>query len=276
MIIDSHQHFWQLARGDYTWITPKLKSLYRDFYPQDLQSHLVACGIQGTILVQAAPTLEETYFLLSIAKKNEFIKGVVGWADMEAENAPTVIGELAKNRAIVGIRPMIADIADSDWMLSERLTPAFKRIAECNLTFDALIQPRHIKNLTRLLARHPNLKIVVDHAAKPAIKNNQFEPWASDLASLAKNSQVYCKLSGLVTEAGRSWTYTDLKPYIDHIVYCFGAKRILWASDWPLLTVITTYFTWHELCQKYIDQYFPLEKASVFGKTAAKVYGLAK
>src|SRR5437870_9231596 len=153
MIIDSHQHFWQLSRGDYAWLTPKLKPLYRDFFPQDLQPYLAKSGIDGTILVQAAATMEETQFLLGIAEKNEFVKGVVGWVNMEAENASALIHHLAQNQYLVGIRPMIQDIADTDWMLTHCLTPAYETMIELNLTFDALIQPRHLKNLKILVDR---------------------------------------------------------------------------------------------------------------------------
>jgi L-fuconolactonase len=274
MIIDSHQHFWQLSRGDYTWLTPKLKTLYRDFSPQDLQPYLEKSGIDSTILVQAAATLEETQFLLGIAKENEFVKGVVGWVNMEAENAPVLIRHLAQNQYLVGLRPMTQDIADTDWMLTPHLTPAYETMIELNLTFDALIQPRHLKNLKILVERYPALKVVIDHAAKPSINTHEFEPWASQLTSLKENKQVYCKLSGLVTEAGKNWSYDDLKPYMDHLLYCFGTQRILWGSDWPILTLNATYAEWYTLCRNYISQYFPTGLENIFSGNATQIYGL--
>lgn len=274
MIIDSHQHFWQLSRGDYTWLTPKLKPLYRDFSPQDLQPYLAELSVDGTILVQAAATMEETQFLLGIAEKNEFVKGVVGWVNMEAENAPALIQHLAQNQYLVGIRPMIQDIADTAWMLTHRLTPAYETMIELNLTFDALIQPRHLKNLKILVERHPSLKVVIDHAAKPSINTHEFEPWANQLTSLKENNQVYCKLSGLVTEAGADWNYDDLKPYMDHLLCCFGEQRILWGSDWPILSLNATYAEWYTLCRNYISQYFSTGLESIFSGNAMKVYEL--
>jgi L-fucono-1,5-lactonase len=272
MIIDSHQHFWQLSRGDYSWLTPKLKTLYRDFSPQDLQPYLAKSGVDGTILVQAAATVEETQFLFGIAEKNEFVKGVVGWVNMEAENAPALLRHLAQNQYLVGIRPMLQDIADTDWMLTHCLTPAYETLIELNLTFDALIQPRHLKNLKILVERYPSLKVVIDHAAKPSINTHEFEPWASQLISLKENHQVYCKLSGLVTEAGEDWSYDDLKPYMDHLLCCFGEQRILWGSDWPILTLNATYAEWYTLCKNYISQYFSTGLESIFAGNSMKVY----
>lgn len=274
MIIDSHQHFWQLSRGDYAWLTLKLKTLYRDFSPQDLQPYLAELGIDGTILVQAASTVAETQFLLKIAEKNDFVKGVVGWINMEAETASALIRYLAQNQYLVGLRPMIQDIADTDWMLAKHLAPAYETMIALNLTFDALIQPRHLKNLKLLVERYPSLKVVIDHAAKPRINTHEFEPWASQLASLIENKQVCCKLSGLVTEAQTGWSYDDLKPYMDHLLYCFGEQRILWGSDWPLLTLNATYAEWYTLCRRYVSQYFPHGLENIFGGNAMKIYKL--
>lgn len=274
MIIDSHQHFWQLSRGDTTWLTPTLKPLYRDFSAQDLQPYLTECGITGTILVQAAPSIEETRFLLEIAEKTEFVRGVVGWVDMAAKNAPVMIRQLAENRYLVGIRPMIQDITDTNWMLADRLTAAYETLIELNLTFDALIQPRHLNNLKILVERYPALQVVIDHAAKPAIASNEFEPWAKQLASVAENNQVYCKLSGLVTEAGPTWRYDDLKPYMDQLLHCFGDQRVLWGSDWPVLTLNTTYCAWYTLCRRYLSRYCPNGITSIFAGNAIKLYRL--
>lgn len=272
-MIDSHQHFWQLSRGDYGWLTPDLKPLYRDFFPQDLQHTLTKLGIDGTILVQAAPTLAETKFLLAIAEKTDFVLGVVGWVDMESNTAADVITHLAReNRYFLGIRPMIQDIPDIHWMLQERMTPIFKTLAQLDLTFDALVLPKHLKNLRHLLEKHPHLKCVIDHGAKPAISDRAFEPWASDLAAIARNSNVYCKLSGLTTEAGKQWTPTDLNPYLDHLFACFGPRRILWGSDWPVLTMTTSYDQWYLLCREYVILHFPDDLANVFGGTAAHFY----
>ena len=205
MIIDAHQHFWQLNRGDYGWLTPDLKPLYRDFMPDDLTPHLQQTGIDGTILVQAAPTIAETEFLLKIADETPFVLGVVGWVDFAASSAVEDIARLAENPALVGLRPMIQDIADDDWMLRPDLAPAFDAMIKADLTFDALVLPRHLPRLRKLLSRYPDLRTVIDHGAKPDISGGQFDTWANDISIIANESSAYCKLSGLLTEAGADW-----------------------------------------------------------------------
>jgi L-fuconolactonase len=247
MKIDAHQHFWQLERGDYEWLTPELKPLYRDFMPDDLAPHLGRHGIDGTILVQAAPSSAETEFLLDIADKTSFVLGVVGWTDFAAASAADDIAHLAKHPKLVGLRPMIQDIADDDWMLRPALTPAFEAMIEADLTFDALVLPRHLSQLRQLLSRHPSLRGVIDHGAKPDISGGQFKTWANDIAAIAKDGRVYCKLSGLLTEAGNGATLTDLAPYVAHLLECFGPDRLVWGSDWPVLTMAASYEVWNNM-----------------------------
>jgi L-fuconolactonase len=274
-VIDSHQHFWQLARGDYAWLTPDLKLLYRDFMPMDLRPILSALNISGTVLVQAAPTLAETKFLLSLAEETDFVLGVVGWVDMMAADAPQILTQLTKeSRYFRGIRPMIQEINNIDWMLDERLSPAFNTLIQLNLTFDALVLPAHLKNVAVLCERYPHLKIILDHGAKPAIKNKQFEPWASDLAKVAQYPNVFCKWSGLITEASPQTTVAELDRYIDHLFQCFGPHRILWGSDWPVLTLATSYQQWYQRCRDTVEKHFPLAVADVFGLTTLKIYSL--
>ncbi|NKX72067.1 amidohydrolase family protein, partial [Rhodobacteraceae bacterium R_SAG1] len=199
MKIDAHQHFWALERGDYGWLTPELKPIYRDFLPDDLQPSLRRAGIEGTVLVQAAPTVAETEYLLSLAAENSFIKGVVGWVDFDAPDVAQEIAKLAGNPALVGLRPMIQDIDDPNWMLGANLAPAFQAIQHYDLAFDALVLPRHLGQLLELLKRYPNMRSVIDHGAKPEIRDNTFSDWAADMAALANGTNAYCKLSGLVT-----------------------------------------------------------------------------
>ncbi len=163
--IDAHQHFWAVERGDYGWLTRDLEPLYRDFEPRDLEPLLKGAGIDGTVLVQAAPTIAETVFMLGIADATPFIKGVVGWVDFEAPDAPEQIARLARHPALVGLRPMIQDIEDDDWMLRSALTPAFEALQAADLTFDALTLPRHLPNLRRLLDQHPHMRVVIDHGS---------------------------------------------------------------------------------------------------------------
>lgn len=272
MIIDAHQHFWQPERGDYGWLTPELTSLYRDFMPSDLKPHLIQHGIDGTLLVQAAPTPAETAFMLEIAASTPFVLGVVGWADFADADAADTIATLALQDKLVGLRPMIQDIADDDWMLRADLTPAFEAMVQNNLTFDALVLPRHLTRLKSLLARHPDLRCVIDHGAKPDIANGVFQPWADDMADLAQNTTAYCKLSGLLTEASADWTPSQIAPYVEHLFAQFGAGRLIWGSDWPVLTLAAGYEAWHDLARSYLSGDASVD--AIFGGNAASVYGL--
>lgn len=273
MIIDAHQHFWQLARGDYAWLTPELKPLYRDFMPDDLRPHLAQSCVEGTVLVQAAPTVSETEFLLEIADNTPFVLGVVGWVDFEAPTAASDIARLATHPKLVGLRPMIQDIADDDWMLSPGLTPAFEAMIDADLTFDALVLPRHLSRLRQLLSRHPKLRCVIDHGAKPEIAHGQFAGWATDIAALANETGAYCKLSGFLTEAGDNWTPTDVVPYIEQLLKTFEPQTLVWGSDWPVLTLASDYGTWIDMARALI----PSQRAreAIFGTNAVELYKLS-
>ena len=274
MRIDAHQHFWSLDRGDYDWLTPELSALYRDFYPSDLDPLLEQNQIEGTVLVQASPTLAETNYLLSLANKHDFIKGVVGWVDFESFDVIQTVNELAKDPKVVGLRPMIQDIEDVDWMLSTDFTPVFNAIINHNLVFDALTKPNHLPNLRRLLLRHPELRTVIDHGSKPVIAAREFEPWAVEMALIAKNSQAFVKLSGLVTEAKENWSVDDLTPYVDHLFTCFGADRIIWGSDWPVCNLASDYTEWCETTDEILNELNTEERAAVLGGNAMRVYSL--
>ncbi|MBK6737724.1 MAG: amidohydrolase family protein [Haliea sp.] len=275
MRIDSHQHFWSLQRGDYHWLTPALDTLYRDFLPPDLQPMLQAAGVQRTILVQAAASVAETEYLLSLAGKHAFIAGVVGWVDMDdPTTALDDLRRLRENDSLLGVRPMIQDIADPDWMLRDHLMPVFEQLIASNLRFDALVLPAHLKNLRRLLDRHPRLACVIDHAAKPAIASASWQPWADDMAALAASTNCYCKLSGLLTEAGARTDDDALRPYVEHLLACFGAQRLMWGSDWPVLTLASRYGDWVQQSERLLQHLRVVEQAAIFGTTAKLFYGL--
>jgi L-fuconolactonase len=247
MIIDTHQHFWKLDRGDYNWLTPDLELLYQDFLPTDLEPLLKASGIDATIAVQAADSETETEYLLSLADQYDWIIGVVGWVDLEAPTAVTSINRLAQHPKLVGIRPMIQDIEDDAWMLRDALAPAIDAMIAHNLTFDALVMPRHLAYLKLFLARYPKLKVVLNHCAKPEIRNNAFEPWALEITELVQAQNLFCKISGLVTEAADGWSPETLMPYIKHVVQAFGPERLLFGSDWPVLNLASNYAQWREV-----------------------------
>lgn len=274
MKIDAHQHFWKVDRGDYGWLTPDVGPIYRDFGPEDLAPMLDAAGIDGTVLVQAAPTVDETMFMLSLADAHGFVKGVVGWVDFESADAPADIERLARHSALVGLRPMIQDIPDPDWMLRDDLAGAFETLNARDLVFDALVLPHHLKTLAVLIERYDSMKVVADHGAKPRIAEGGFSGWAEDMARLAENPNVYCKLSGLVTEAARDWTVEDLRPYTDHLIEIFGPDRLVWGSDWPVCTLAASYEAWLEATAQLIGGLGTGDRELIMGGNARRLYGL--
>ena len=272
--IDSHQHFWLLSRGDYGWLTEDLAPLYRDFLPDDLTPHLIRTGIHQTVLVQAAPTLQETYYLLQLAEETDFIRGVVGWVDMEKPTASDEIEALAEHPFFLGIRPMIQDIPDPDWMLQPQLRSIYAKLAELGLTFDALVKPQHLQNLYRLLCDHPRLAVVIDHGAKPDIANGIFQSWADDIETIAANTGACCKLSGLLTEAGNEPVYEKVQPYMQHLLDCFGAERLLWGSDWPVLELAANYDAWYSITNQFLQDLGGDDRLRILGGNAQTFYGL--
>ncbi|CUJ97198.1 putative metal-dependent hydrolase of the TIM-barrel fold protein [Ruegeria denitrificans] len=274
MKIDAHQHFWLLARGDYGWLTPDLPAVYRDFMPEDLAPLLATAGIEGTILVQAAPTAAETEYLLSLAEQTSFIKGVVGWVDFAATDAPAQIEALSTHPAFVGLRPMIQDISNPLWMTETALTPAFEAVRRHDLTFDALTLPVHLGPLRQLLERHSQMRVVIDHASKPLIRDGVIAGWAEDMAALASDTSAWCKLSGLVTEAETDWTVDDLRPYVDHLLDKFGPSRLIWGSDWPVCTLASSYQRWLDATDELLIALSETERNAVLGGNAALAYNL--
>ena len=270
--IDAHQHFWSVARGDYGWLTPEKEPIYRDFLPGDLKPLLAAAGIDGTILVQAAPTVAETEFMLGLAREEPFIRGVVGWVDFEDPSAPGEIARLSRQSTLVGLRPMIQDIAQDNWMLGERLVPAFDALIAADLTFDALTLPRHLSALRELLARHPNMRTVIDHGSKPQIRDGIMDGWEQDMSALASETSAFCKLSGLVTEARADWTVDDLRPYVDHLLDTFGPDRLVWGSDWPVCTLASSYGRWVDATGELLSELTENETSAIFGGNAARAY----
>lgn len=274
MRVDAHQHFWKLSRGDYDWLTPELGPIHRDFLPADMVPLLRRAGIEATVLVQAAATEAETHFLLSLADQHDFIAGVVGWTDFEADDAAERIAALARNRRLKGLRPMIQDIPDDTWMLRPALDRAFGAMTEQGLVFDALVLPRHLGHLLELLRRHPRLRAVVDHGAKPDIAGGRFDGWARDIGRIAEETGAFCKLSGLITEAGPDWSVDSLRPYVEHILACFGPGRIVWGSDWPVCTLAGSYDAWCDATDALLAGLGEAERGAILGGNAIRLYGL--
>ena len=272
--IDSHQHFWLLSRGDYGWLTPELEILYRDFLPDDLMPLLDKSQVNKTILVQAAPSTAETEFMLKIARETDFVAGVVGWIDMDCDNALAHLEHFSQSPYFKGIRPMLQDIEDVNWMLKTELAPVFELLIAKNLSFDALVLPQHLDALYTLIKRYPALKVVIDHGAKPDISNNSSPEWFDKLALIASETSAYCKLSGLVTEAGQDPHFEQLAPYMEHLLLCFGAKRLMWGSDWPVVETSSNYQSWLAQVEKFLQPLTDKEQQSIWAGTAKKFYRL--
>jgi L-fuconolactonase len=270
--IDAHTHFWRLDRGDYSWLTKDLAPIHRDFGPDELRPFLARHGIASTILVQAAATMAETRYLLELARQTPYVAGVVGWADFEAPEAVDTIAALAADPLLVGMRPMVQDIADDDWLLSSALAPAFRALVAHDLALDALTLPRHLPRLVRLLDRHPDLRVLVDHGSKPAIRERRLDPWRAHMAALASHAGVHCKISGLATEAAPDWSLDDLRPYVEHLVDTFSAGRLVWGSDWPVINLAGGYDRWRAATQALLAPLQEAEQGAVLGGNAARFY----
>ncbi len=275
MQIDAHFHCWQLNRADYAWLTPQLGLIYRDVGVADWQAVSQSTGMAAGVLVQAAATEAETQYLLALADANPCVLGVVGWVDMAAANAVQRIASLAHNPWLKGLRPMLQDLAEPDWILQPAVQPALEAMAALGLVLDALVKPVHLPHLLSLCRQHPQLKVVIDHGAKPAIAAAQWQPWAGDMARLAHETSASCKLSGLLTEAGAAPAPDAAAAYIAHLLASFGAWRLLWGSDWPVLELATSYAAWWTACQTAMAGLAVPERAAVFGGNAQRVYGLA-
>jgi L-fuconolactonase len=271
--VDSHQHFWRRDRGDYTWLTADLSPIYRDYLPGDLAPRLERCGVGSTILVQAAATVAETRFMLGLARAAPFVAGVVGWVDFESETAPETIAELADDSKLVGLRPMIQDIEDDEWMLRGNLAPAFEAMIDHGLVFDALVKPRHLQALLELAGRYPELSIVLDHGGKPSIASGDVAGWKADVAALARSTPMMCKLSGLVTEAGSS-SAAALQDSVRHLLAEFGPSRLMWGSDWPVCELVCSYEDWVKTSDELLGLLSPAERERILSENARMTYGI--
>lgn len=270
--IDAHQHFWRLDRGDYRWLTPASKAIYRDFGPEDLQPILDRHGMTRTILVQAAPTEAETAFLLQVAQVTPWVAGVVGWTDFEAPDAAVRIGALAQHDKLVGLRPMVQDLPDDRWLERPGLAPAFDAMIAQELVFDALVLERHLPSLLRVLERHPRLRMVVDHGAKPRIRDGAFRPWREALAPIAAHDHVHCKLSGLLTEGAQDTPDDAFLPYIGALLEMFGAQRLVWGSDWPVVNLAGGYDRWRGVTLHGLERLDERDRTAILGGNATRLY----
>ncbi len=277
MKVDAHHHFWHPARGDYDWMPKDDRTLNRAYGPADLAPELRALGIEKTILVQAAATEFETEYLLGLADGSDMVAGVVGWVDFENPGRRVALERFAGHPKFKGVRPMIQDIEDVDWMLRGDVDWGFRAVSEMGLTFDALGFPRHMDNFLRILDRHPDMRVVLDHCLKPRIHANapeDFAHWADRMTRLARETSAFCKFSGLVTEASADWTAENLRPHAEHVFAEFGADRVMWGSDWPVCRLRAEYGTWHAAARELTAPLGPDAQNAIFGGAAASFYGI--
>jgi L-fuconolactonase len=275
MRIDAHQHFWVYNASEYGWIDESMAILRRDFLPDDLNPELARAGFQGCVSVQARQSLQETNWLLQLAEKWPFILGVVGWVDLRSAQIHSELQTLTKNPKLVGVRHIVQSELDDNFLLRPEFLRGVSMLEEFNLAYDILIYEKHLPVATEFVRRFPRQRFVLDHLAKPRIRGNILHPWEEEIRELAAFPNVYCKLSGLVTEAHwREWKPEQLTPYLDVALECFGADRLMIGSDWPVCTVAASYLRTMETVERYIDSCPAEVREKVLGGNAQRFYKL--
>lgn len=276
MRLDGHQHFWKVERGDYHWMGPAVSPLCRDYLPPDLLPSLARHKIDRTILVQAAQTVAETDFLLELAERYDFIGGVVGWLDLDSPDFTSQFDKYRKNPKFIGVRPMLQDLSDDAWVLRPEVLRSLHTIADADFPFEFLTYTRHLPYVLRALEEVPPLRAVIDHISKPEIRNRSLEPWKTLIAQVASHNNVYCKLSGMITEADHEhWTPEDLRPYTDHVLDCFGWDRVIYGSDWPVCTLAGNYDQVVDGLTRALGSRMNAEaEQKLFGSNAVRFYKL--
>uniref|UniRef100_UPI0035CB12B3 amidohydrolase family protein n=1 Tax=uncultured Sphingomonas sp. TaxID=158754 RepID=UPI0035CB12B3 len=267
-VVDAHQHFWSLGAPGHEWPTAAEPGIHRDFGPRDLARAAAGVDLAGTVLVQSQPTDHDTDWMLALAAREPLVKAVVGWVDLAAPTAPERIAALAADRTLKGLRPMLQGIADTDWLLRPELAPALAAMRAHGLRLDALVQPRHLPMLARFAERWPDIAIVIDHAAKPAIAQGELDPWRADIAVLAR-AGAYAKLSGLRTEQAPGQPVDALAPYVDHLVAAFG-ERLMWGSDWPVIGLVGE--SWRDWLDQSRQLAHGADAARLFAGCATEFY----
>ena len=275
MKVDSHHHFWKYDPQQYGWMDDSMKAIRRDFLPRDLKSEIDAVGIDAVVSVQARQTVVETTWLLGLAAANRFIRGVVGWAPLINRKVADVLEPLAGNPKLKSVRHVLQDEPDDNYILRDDFNAGINVLSHFHLVYDILIFERHLPQTIRFVDLHPNQIFVLDHIAKPRIKDHVVSPWRENMIQLAKRENVYCKLSGMVTEANHQhWTPQDLDAYLDTALEAFGPRRLMFGSDWPVCLLATSYSAWFNLVSKKIAQLSASERDRILGGTAVEAYKL--
>jgi L-fuconolactonase len=274
MKIDSHQHFWKYSATEYGWIDDTMRSIRRDFFPLDLEKEIRQAGMDGVITVQARQTLEETRWLLTMAAQNSFIKGVVGWVPLTEPSVHSELESFADEPRLRAVRHLIQSEPDG-FLLRKDFNRGVSILREMGLAYDLLIHERQLPETIRFVDQHPQQIFVLDHLAKPRIKEQSLDPWRKNLQELARRENVFGKISGLVTEADiLDWNEAQLRPCYETALEAFGADRLMFGTDWPVCLVACSYLRWYDVCRHFTAALSSAERAQIFGGTAERAYGL--
>lgn len=272
--IDAHHHFWRYTPEDYGWIGDDMRAIRRDFLPKDLEGDLRTAGIEGVVTVQARQTLEETEWLLALARQSAFVRGVVGWVPLAASDAERHLDRLLGEPRLRGVRHVVQGEAEG-FLAGDAFNRGVGLLLSRDLVYDVLIYERQLREAVAFVDRHPRQVFVLDHVAKPRIRDRALEPWAQEIRRLAERPHVFCKVSGMVTEAHFvSWREEQLRPYWDVVLEAFGPRRLMFGSDWPVCLVACSYVRWHELVRGWAGSLSADEQGEIFGGTACRAYGL--
>ncbi|MBN7812602.1 amidohydrolase family protein [Algoriphagus sp. H41] len=272
MRLDSHQHFWEYDPKKHEWITPEMSRIRRNFLPADLSPLLQDAKIDGCIAVQADESQRETDFLLDLASQNDWIKGVVGWADLKSDQLDEVLDRYSESKTLVGFREVLQG-RDPAYMLQEEFIRGLRKIGQRGYAYDILIFPKHLAATLDLVKKCPDQRYVIDHLAKPYIKDGEWKEWKKAMAPLAERELMHCKLSGMITEADwQKWTPGQLIPYLEIALELFGPERLMYGSDWPVCLLAGEYERYWEVIEQFTSALSPSEKSKIMGDTAAKFY----
>lgn len=275
MIIDAHQHFWNYSPQKHSWISPEMGMLKRDFLPEDLQKIYEENGINACVAVQAEQSEKETMFLLQLAEEYEFIKGVVGWMELRSRDLEKRLEHYRKFKKLKGFRHLVQDEPNPDFLLDADFQEGLGMLEKYGFTYDLLVYPHQLNAAIKTAGNFPHLKFVVDHIAKPPIKQQVMEPWKEAINSIGSYPNVYCKISGLITEASwESWKEADIAPYLDVVLSSFGIDRVMFGSDWPVCLLAGSYPQVLGLVEHYVSHFSEKDKEKLFYKNAAAFYGL--
>jgi L-fuconolactonase len=275
MRLDAHQHFWRYRPDHQVWMTERMNVLRRDYLPGELEPLLQSAGFEGTIALQARQMIEETEWLLELSDQHAFIKGVVGWVDLQSPEVDGQLGKFASHPKLVGVRHVVHDEPDDNFMLRSEFRRGIGRLRDYGLTYDLLLFPRHLPVATRLVREFSGQSFVLDHIAKPAIRDGELVPWRDDLYRLADHKNVLCKLSGLVTEAQwRQWRPEDFHRYLNIVLDAFGPDRVMIGSDWPVCLLSGDYVATMNLVAGYAQEFHPAVREQILGANCARFYGL--